>query len=195
MLPLKEDHEESTAVYGCICNLVLSSNSHVNFLQFWATDPFNLIVVSCFVFCQQFSLFTFQWYCFYLYLQILSFAPQLVSIFAQVAESPVESDEVKFHIGRAFSHLISIYGHQIQPVLGNLSPAQANALAAIAPKSWDMLPAGVVFYSELLSTPVSFHSWCHYHNGDILYLKSRYVIIHYWKKEYNDSQSKSSVII
>ncbi|KAG6396390.1 hypothetical protein SASPL_142538 [Salvia splendens] len=110
VLPLKEDHEESTAVYGCICNLVLSSNSHVNFLQFWATDPFNLIV-------------------------ILSFAPQLVSIFAQVAVSPVESDEVKVHIGRAFSHLISVYGHQIQPVLGNLSPAQANALAAIAPKS------------------------------------------------------------
>ncbi|KAG6398678.1 hypothetical protein SASPL_140145 [Salvia splendens] len=94
VLPLKEDHEESTAVYGCICNLVLSSNSH-----------------------------------------ILSFAPQLVSIFAQVAISPDESDEVKVHIGRAFSHLISIYGHQIQPVLGNLSPAQANALAAIAPKS------------------------------------------------------------
>ncbi|KAL1539192.1 importin-4 [Salvia divinorum] len=94
VLPLKEDHEESTAVYGCICNLVLSSNSH-----------------------------------------ILSFAPQLVSIFAQVAVSPVESDEVKVHIGQAFSHLISIYGHQIQPVLGSLSPAQANALAAIAPKS------------------------------------------------------------
>ncbi|KAI3445636.1 hypothetical protein Pfo_002301 [Paulownia fortunei] len=94
VLPLKEDYEESTSVYGCICNLVLSSNS-----------------------------------------QILSFVPQLVNVFAQVAVSPVETPEVKVHIGRAFSHLISLYGHQMQPLLGNLSPAHANALAAIAPKS------------------------------------------------------------
>lgn len=70
-----------------------------------------------------------------LILQMLSFVPQLVSIFAEVAVSPVEAPEVKVHIGQAFSHLISIYGHQIQPLLGNLSPAHANALAAIAPKS------------------------------------------------------------
>lgn len=94
VLPLKEDYEESVSVYGCICDLVLSSNS-----------------------------------------QILSFVPQLVNVFAQVAVSPVEASEVKVHIGRAFSHLISIYGHQIQPLLGNLSPAHANALAAITPKS------------------------------------------------------------
>ncbi|KAL0365050.1 UNVERIFIED_CONTAM: Importin-4 [Sesamum angustifolium] len=94
VLPLKEDYEESTSVYGCICNLVLSSNA-----------------------------------------QILSLVPQLVSIFAQVAVSPVETPEVKVHIGRAFSHLISLYGHQMQPLLGNLPPAHANALAAIAPKS------------------------------------------------------------
>ncbi|KAG8368788.1 hypothetical protein BUALT_Bualt15G0083200 [Buddleja alternifolia] len=93
-LPLKEDYEESIAVYACICNLVLSSNS-----------------------------------------QILSFVPQMVNIFAQVAVSPVETPEVKVHIGRAFSHLISLYGHQMQPLLGNLSPTHANALAAIAPKS------------------------------------------------------------
>ncbi|KAK6156979.1 hypothetical protein DH2020_011227 [Rehmannia glutinosa] len=94
VLPLKEDYEESNSVYGCICNLVLLSNS-----------------------------------------QILSFVPQLVNIFAQVAASSVENPEVKVHIGRAFSHLISLYGHQMQPLLGNLSPAHANALAAIAPKS------------------------------------------------------------
>ncbi|KAL7119547.1 hypothetical protein ACP275_02G069900 [Erythranthe tilingii] len=94
VLPLKEDYEESTPVYGCICNLVLSSNS-----------------------------------------QILAFVPQLVNIFAQVAVSAVETPEVKVHIGRAFAHLMSLYGHQMQPLLGNLSPAHANALAAIAPKS------------------------------------------------------------
>ncbi|KAL3538547.1 hypothetical protein ACH5RR_001913 [Cinchona calisaya] len=94
VLPLKEDREESLAVYGCICNLVLSSNS-----------------------------------------QILSLVPDLVNLFAQVAASPVETPEVKAHIGRAFSHLISLYGHQMQPLLANLSPAHANALAATAPKS------------------------------------------------------------
>lgn len=31
VLPLKEDHEESMAVYSCICNLVLSSNPQVIF--------------------------------------------------------------------------------------------------------------------------------------------------------------------
>lgn len=92
VLPLKEDHEESLAVYSCICNLVLSSNS-----------------------------------------QILSLVPELVNLFAQIAVSPVETPEVKAHIGRAFSHLISLYGHQMQPLLANLSPAHANALAAIAP--------------------------------------------------------------
>ncbi|CAI9770123.1 unnamed protein product [Fraxinus pennsylvanica] len=94
VLPLKEDKEESIAVYSCICNLVLSSNP-----------------------------------------QILSNVPQLVDIFAQVAASPEEAPEVKTQIGRAFSHLISVYGHQMQPLLGNLSPLHANALAAIAPKS------------------------------------------------------------
>ncbi|MCD7470859.1 hypothetical protein HAX54_011043 [Datura stramonium] len=94
VLPLKEDHEESMAVYSCICNLVLSSNS-----------------------------------------QILSLVPELVNIFAQVAMSPVETPEVKAHVGRAFSHLISIYGHQMQPLLSNLSPAHANALATIASQS------------------------------------------------------------
>lgn len=94
VLPLKEDHEESMAVYSCICNLVLSSNP-----------------------------------------QILSLVPELVNLFAQVAGSPIETPDVKALIGRAFSHLISLYGHQMQPLLANLSPALANALAAIAPKS------------------------------------------------------------
>ncbi|XP_057977862.1 uncharacterized protein LOC131164584 isoform X2 [Malania oleifera] len=93
VLPLKEDHEESLAVYSCVCNLVLSSNP-----------------------------------------QILSSVPELVYLFAQVAVSPVESSEVKALVGTAFSHLISLYGHQMQPILSNLSPVHANALAAIAPK-------------------------------------------------------------
>lgn len=72
----------------------------------------------------------------FFHLQILSNVPQLVDIFAQVASSPEETPEVKTQIGRAFSHLMSVYGHQMQPLLGNLSPSHANALAAIAPKSW-----------------------------------------------------------
>ncbi|XAR49390.1 hypothetical protein NMG60_11032575 [Bertholletia excelsa] len=94
VLPLKEDHEESMAVYSCVCNLVQSSNA-----------------------------------------QILSLVPELVNLFAQVAVSPVETAEVKTHIGRAFSHLMSLYGNQMQPILSSLSPTHANALAAIAPKS------------------------------------------------------------
>ncbi|KAF9608378.1 hypothetical protein IFM89_009744 [Coptis chinensis] len=94
VLPLKEDREESLTVYGCICNLVLSSNP-----------------------------------------QILSLVPELVNLVAQVVVSPAETPEVKALVGRLFSHLISLYGHQMQPILSNLSPAHANALAAFAPKS------------------------------------------------------------
>ncbi|OVA07293.1 HEAT [Macleaya cordata] len=94
VLPLKEDQEESMAVYSCICNLVLSSNP-----------------------------------------QILSLVPDLVNVFAQVVVSPAETPEVKALVGRTFSHLISLYGHQMQPILSNLSPTHANALAAFAPKS------------------------------------------------------------
>ncbi|KAK6911106.1 Importin-beta, N-terminal domain [Dillenia turbinata] len=94
VLPLKEDREESMAVYSCVCNLILSSNP-----------------------------------------QILSLVPQLVNLFAQVVVSPDETTEVKAQVGRAFSHLISLYGQQMQPILSNLSPAQANALAAFASKS------------------------------------------------------------
>ncbi|XP_050375567.1 uncharacterized protein LOC126793165 [Argentina anserina] len=94
VLPLKEDHEESMAVYTCVSTLVLSSNA-----------------------------------------EILSLVPELVNVFAQVVASPVEPTEVKAHVGRAFSHLVSIYGHQMQPLLNNLSPQHANALATFAPKS------------------------------------------------------------
>nr|DAD39713.1 TPA_asm: hypothetical protein HUJ06_014036 [Nelumbo nucifera] len=94
VLPLKEDREESMAVYSCVCNLVLSSNPH-----------------------------------------ILSLVPELVNLFAQVVASPAETPEVKGQVGRAFSHLISLYGHQLQPILSNLSPAYANALAAFVPNS------------------------------------------------------------
>ena len=65
----------------------------------------------------------------------MSLVPELVNLFAQVAVSPVETSEVKAYIGRAFSHLISIYGNLMQPILSNLPPTHANALAAIAPKS------------------------------------------------------------
>ncbi|KAK2635768.1 hypothetical protein Ddye_030560 [Dipteronia dyeriana] len=94
VLPLKEDREESMAVYTCVSTLVLSSNP-----------------------------------------QILSLVPELVNLFAQVVVSPVETSEVKAQVGQAFSHLISLYGHQMQPLLSNLSPTHANALAAFAPKS------------------------------------------------------------
>ncbi|GLT71068.1 hypothetical protein SLA2020_431100 [Shorea laevis] len=94
VLPLKEDHEESMTVYGCVSTLVLSSNP-----------------------------------------QILSLVPELVNLFAQVVVSPEETSEVKAQVGRAFSHLISLYGQQIQPLLSNLPPLHANALAAFAPRS------------------------------------------------------------
>ncbi|XP_071729841.1 probable importin subunit beta-4 [Rutidosis leptorrhynchoides] len=67
--------------------------------------------------------------------QIAPLVPDLVNVFAQVALSPLETPEVKVQIGRAFAHLLSIYGQQMQPLLGSLSPTLANALAAIAPKS------------------------------------------------------------
>ncbi|KAH9706940.1 Importin N-terminal domain-containing protein [Citrus sinensis] len=94
VLPLREDFEESMAVYNCISTLVLSSNP-----------------------------------------QILSLVPELVNLFAEVVVSPEESSEVKSQVGMAFSHLISLYGQQMQPLLSNLSPAHATALAAFAPKS------------------------------------------------------------
>lgn len=67
--------------------------------------------------------------------QILPLVPELVNVFAQVVTSPVETSEVKAQVGRAFSHLISLYGQQMQPLLSNLPPAHANALAAFFPKS------------------------------------------------------------
>lgn len=67
--------------------------------------------------------------------QILSLVPDLVNVFAQVVASPVETPEVKAQIGRAFAHLISLYGQQMQPLLSNLSPAYANALAAFVLES------------------------------------------------------------
>ncbi|XP_044490164.1 importin-4 [Mangifera indica] len=94
VLPLKEDREESMAVYSCVSSLVLQSNP-----------------------------------------QILSLVPELVNIFAHVVVSPDETSEVKVLVGRTFSHLISLYGQQIQPLLSSLSPAHANALATFAPKS------------------------------------------------------------
>ncbi|KAJ4839444.1 hypothetical protein Tsubulata_025352 [Turnera subulata] len=93
-LPLKEDHEESMAVYSCISSLIFSSNQ-----------------------------------------QILAHVPELVNLFAQVAVSPVETSEVKTEVGRAFSHLMSLYGNQMQPLLSSLPPSHANALAAFVSRT------------------------------------------------------------
>ncbi|KAL9258418.1 putative importin subunit beta-4 [Drosera capensis] len=94
VLPLKEDQEESMAVYSCICGLVLSSNP-----------------------------------------QMLSLVPDLMSVFAQVVLSPVETDEVKAFISRVFSHLMSLYGQQMQPILTSLPPAHANAFASFVSRT------------------------------------------------------------
>ncbi|XP_038984750.1 probable importin subunit beta-4 isoform X3 [Phoenix dactylifera] len=66
--------------------------------------------------------------------QILPLVPDVVQIFAQVVVSPAENDEVKAQIGMAISHLISVYGPQMQPILSSLSPVHANALAGYASK-------------------------------------------------------------
>ncbi|RLN18629.1 uncharacterized protein C2845_PM02G31000 [Panicum miliaceum] len=64
--------------------------------------------------------------------QILPLVPGVIHVFAQVVVSPDESDEVKTNIGKAVSHLISVYGQQMQPILSALPPAHANALATFA---------------------------------------------------------------
>jgi hypothetical protein len=73
--------------------------------------------------------------CPFLNAHILPLIPELVNIFAQVAASPIETSEVKALVGRAFCHLISLYGQQMQPLLSNLSPAHANALSAFSTMS------------------------------------------------------------
>ncbi|RZS02894.1 hypothetical protein BHM03_00033006 [Ensete ventricosum] len=65
---------------------------------------------------------------------ILPLVPEVVNISAQVIASPAESEEVKNRIGMAISHLISVYGNQMQPVMAALAPAHANALAAYLSK-------------------------------------------------------------
>ncbi|GJN08396.1 hypothetical protein PR202_ga26309 [Eleusine coracana subsp. coracana] len=45
--------------------------------------------------------------------QILPLVPDVVHVFAQVVVSPDESDEIKTNIGRAVSHLVSVYGCEI----------------------------------------------------------------------------------
>lgn len=67
--------------------------------------------------------------------QVLPLVPEMVHIFAQVVVSPEETNEVKTQIGLAFSHLMSLYGQQMQPILSSLSPVHANALASFASKN------------------------------------------------------------
>lgn len=121
-LPLKEDQEESMAVYTCIYSLVLASNPEVFILHFFSEF--------C---CQTFISCAFGKF-FFLGCknQILSHVPDLVKIFGQVLESPVEKVEVKAIVGRTFSHLISVYGNQLEPFISVLPPSQANLLAAYA---------------------------------------------------------------
>uniref|UniRef100_A0A0E0GK46 Importin N-terminal domain-containing protein n=1 Tax=Oryza nivara TaxID=4536 RepID=A0A0E0GK46_ORYNI len=64
--------------------------------------------------------------------QILPLVPDVINAFAQVVVSPNESDEVKIVVAKAVSHLISVYGQQMQPILSALPPAHANALASFA---------------------------------------------------------------
>ncbi|XP_024967682.1 importin-4-like isoform X3 [Cynara cardunculus var. scolymus] len=67
--------------------------------------------------------------------QILKLVPDLVRVFAQVAISPLETQQVKLQIGGAFSHLVSLYGHQMKPMLRSMPPTYARALAAIVAQS------------------------------------------------------------
>ena len=121
------------AVYSCVSTLVLSSNPQVfvsvrNRNVTVANQMFNILLLSrSDVYAGLFFSFDAK--------QILSLVPELVNLFAQVVVSPEETSEVKAQVGRAFSHLISLYGQQMQPLLSNLSPAHANALAAFAPRS------------------------------------------------------------
>lgn len=120
------------AVYSCVSTLVLSSNPQVtvasdNYLNSYIALLFSPMVV--------FSHSLPKFSPFRTVMQILSQVPELVNLFAQVVASPVETSEVKALVGRAFSHLISLYGHQMQPLLSNLPPAHANALSAFAPRS------------------------------------------------------------
>ncbi|PWA69088.1 ARM repeat superfamily protein [Artemisia annua] len=64
--------------------------------------------------------------------QIAPLVPDLVNVFAQVAISPLETPEVKGLIGRAFAHLLSIYGQQMQPLLGNTLPTVLTGFPLLA---------------------------------------------------------------
>lgn len=123
------------AVYSCIYHLVLSSDSGILCLILSVT----LIIILVFLCLHPLWNLTldtsFLLLCSLVNMQILSLVPELVNVFAQIAMSHVETPKVKANVGRAFSHLISVYGQQMQPLLSNLSPAHANALATIAPQS------------------------------------------------------------
>ncbi|PIN23366.1 hypothetical protein CDL12_03952 [Handroanthus impetiginosus] len=73
----------------------------------------------------------------------------LLALVVRAANSPADYDrdeeyiggprqqirqQLHFIVGRALSHLLSLYGHRMQHLLGSLSLARAIALTAIAPK-------------------------------------------------------------
>lgn len=123
------------AVYSCIYHLVLSSDSGILCLILSVTLIIILVFLCLHPLWNLILDTSFLLFCSLVNMQILSLVPELVNVFAQVAMSPVETPEVKANVGRAFSHLISVYGQQMQPLLSNLSPAHASALATIAPQS------------------------------------------------------------
>lgn len=111
------------AVYSCIYSLVLASNPQVLlnffFLHLIFSSDRDCIWLNPGVWLDAKS-------------QIIPHVPDLVRIFGQVVESPVEKGEVKAIVGRTFSHLMSVYGDQLHPFISVLPASQANALAAFA---------------------------------------------------------------
>jgi importin-4 len=135
-LPLKEDLEESMSVYGCICNLLLSSNPQVCLHLLYLLYLYGVYQVGS-TLDQLFTallLLSKHLTLNFLFSQILPLVPDVVHIFAQVVVSPDEPDNVKYLIGSAVTHLVSVYGQQMQPILAALPSSHASALAAFASK-------------------------------------------------------------
>lgn len=117
-------------VYSCVCNLLLSSHPQVILVLTYHFSFLALLIMWA-------KPMLFSWIKHsLLLLQILPLVPDVINAFAQVVVSPNESDEVKIVVAKAVSHLISVYGQQMQPILSALPPAHANALASFANRRW-----------------------------------------------------------
>ncbi|KAE8682001.1 ARM repeat superfamily protein isoform 3 [Hibiscus syriacus] len=115
VLPLKEDHEESLAVYNCVSMLVCHLTPR--YLSLLPYRDENL----CALVSLKKQTHILPW---------LNFREV-----SKVLVSPAETSEVKAQVGGAFSHLLSLYRQDMQPILINHPPAHANALAAFVPNS------------------------------------------------------------